>query len=138
MCLAVPRFQTARALVEALKLSPERVEAVLDFLFESGLAEKKDERYTIGAVHLHLGPESPFLQQHHINWRLEALKKMNTQSAGHLHYSATYSLSRNDFEKLRENLLQVIEKNLAVVRPSPEEIVVCQVIDLIPIAADET
>ncbi|MBL7689715.1 MAG: TIGR02147 family protein [Bdellovibrionaceae bacterium] len=138
MCLAVPKFQTARALVEGLGLSPDRVETILEFLLESGLAEKKNERYTIGAVHLHLGPESPFLQQHHINWRLEALKKMNTQSTKHLHYSATYSLSRKDFEKLRENLLQVIEKNLAVVRPSPEEIVVCQVIDLIPLSNDES
>lgn len=138
MCLAVPKFQTTRALVEALKLSPERVEVILDFLIESGLADKKDERYTIGAVHLHLGPESPFLQQHHINWRLEALKKMNTQSGKHLHYSAAYSLSRKDFEKLRENLLQVIEKNLAVIRPSPEEMVVCQIIDLVPLANDET
>lgn len=137
MALAVPRLRTAKALCLALRLTSDRVESILDFLQVSGLAEKNGDRYSVGGVHLHLGPESPFLQQHHSNWRLEAMRRMNSQSTTNLHYSATYSLSKKDFVKLRENLLQVIEKNLSVVRPSPEEIVICQNIDLIPLTDGE-
>lgn len=136
MGLAVPKLQTPSALSEALKLPQDRIESILSFLVSAGLAERKRDRFTIGNMHLHLGPDSPFLQQHHTNWRLEALKKLNAQSSNHLHYSAAYSVSKRDFEKLRENLLQLIEKNLSVVRPSPEEMIVCQVIDLIPLTKD--
>ncbi|MCC7404061.1 MAG: TIGR02147 family protein [Bdellovibrionales bacterium] len=134
MALAVPELSSPGAIAQALKLPQARVDSVLEFLVGLGLAEVKGGRYQIGKVHMHLGTGSPFLHQHHVNWRLEALKRLNTTSNHQLHYSAAFTLSRQDYTKLRENLLQVIEKNLAVVRPSPEQIVVCQMIDLIPLS----
>jgi hypothetical protein len=134
MCLAVPGMRTPSELARALNLTAARVEFILDFLVSAGLAAKKGKEHRVGAIHMHLGSDSPFIQQHHSNWRLEALKRLNVTSPQNLHYSGVVSLSKKDFAQLRENLVQVVQDNLEVVKPSPEEIVAVQMIDLIPIA----
>lgn len=134
MALAVPGLRNAPAIASALGVNVARVEVVLKFLLETGLAKFVAGEYRIGDAHLHLGSDSPFVQQHHTNWRIEMLKRLNGQDSGNLHYSAVYSLSRDDYERLRENLIQTIQNSLAIVRPSPEEIVVCQTLDLVPLS----
>lgn len=134
MALAVPGQRTSQELSAALSLPLRRVENVLEKLLELGMAERNGREFRIGSVHLHLGSDSPFVQQHHTNWRLEGLRRLNVSQTQNLHYSAVYSLSKKDYMKLRENLLQVIQDNLAVVRPSPEEITIAQTIDLYPLS----
>jgi hypothetical protein len=64
------------------------------------------------------------------------MKRLRAAEGTNLHYSAVYSLSHDDYFKLRENLMRVIQENLAVVRPSREEMIVCQTMDLIPLSAN--
>ncbi len=133
MALAVPELRREEDLVRTLNLPRARVAEILRFLVQSGLAQKKGDQYLIGAMHLHLDSDSPFIHQHHSNWRLEALRRLETAEAKNLHYSGVYTLARKDYARLRENLMQVVAANLQLVRPSPEEMVVCQMIDLIPL-----
>jgi len=133
MALAVPTLRTPQALSRAFQMPLSRVETVLQFLVQAGMAQVVRGEWRIGAVQLHLGADSSFVNQHHSNWRLEALKRMDSTHAQHLHYSVVYTLSRDDYQRLRENLLKVIQANLEVIKPSPEEIVVCQTLDLLPL-----
>lgn len=68
-----------------------------------------------------------------MNWRLEAMRRLQVGDPQHLHYSGVFSLAKKDFLQLRENLMRAIQENLNVVKPSPEEVTVCQMIDLIPL-----
>jgi hypothetical protein len=135
MAIAVPGQRTPQELSVALGLPMRRVETVLERLMELGMAERHGREFRVGSVHLHLGSDSPFIQQHQTNWRLENLRRLNVTQPQNLHYSAVFSLSRKDFARLRENLMQVIQDNLAIVRPSPEEITVAQTIDLYPLSS---
>lgn len=133
MALAVPKLRSPQALSRALHLSISRVDSILRILLDAGLVEFIEGEYRIGSVHLHLGQDSPFLHQHHTNWRVESLRRLQPESTSQLHYSGVFSLSQKDYHRLRANLVEVIKKNLDIVKPSEEQIVVSQTIDLIPI-----
>lgn len=131
--LAVPGLNTPQSLAHVFQLPVERVESILKFLVDIGMVEYSSDGYRAIKGHLHLGQDSPFLRAHHTNWRLEVLKRLKAHSSETLHYSTVYSLSRSAYAQLKENLLSVIKENLEVVKPSSEEIVVCQLIDLFPL-----
>lgn len=135
MALSVPQLRTPKILSQSLGLPLARVEKILDFLVQNGLAQVQGREYTIGSTHLHLGSDSAFIHQHHTNWRLECMRRLaNLNQEGQLNYSAVFSISKKDYLRLRENLMRVIQENLAVVKPSEDEMIVCQLIDLIPLS----
>jgi uncharacterized protein (TIGR02147 family) len=102
-------------------LPPDRTREILDFLMGLDLVVEKDGLYTSGPVATHLEKKSPFLPKHHANWRLKAIQTAENLSDQELMYSASVSLSKKDFELLREEFMQVIQRFVEVVRPSPSE-----------------
>ena len=74
-----------------------------------------------GERHFHLDRESPFLRQHHRNWRLQALRALDGYLPKNLHYSAVFSLSEEDAAALKEFLLQHLKSFLETVAASKEE-----------------
>lgn len=135
MALSVPELRTPKNISQSLNVPLERVEKILQFLVENGLAQLNGREYFVGSTHLHLGSDSAFIHQHHANWRLESMRRLaNLNQGGQLNYSAVFSISKNDYLRLRENLMRVIQENLAVVKPSEDEMIVCQIIDLIPLS----
>ena len=131
MAIAVPGNRTAKDISHNFRMPLKRVEEVLQFLISTGMAELINNEYRIGHVHMHLPADSPFIHQHHANWRLEAMRRMDPANTNHIHYSSVMTLSKKDLPRIRENLRKVVEDNLVIVRPSPEEVVVAQMIDLV-------
>lgn len=129
VALSIANLQTAVELAAYFKLDDGVVRQTLEFLVSTGLAIETRGRYTIGPSHVHLPNESPFIKQLHANWRLRALQSMEHRRDEDLHYSVTYSLSREDATKVRAQILDMIEKNMNVVRPSKEEVLFCNSID---------
>jgi uncharacterized protein (TIGR02147 family) len=103
------------------QLSPERVREVLDFLKESGLITEQSGNYKPGIKNTHLSKGSPFTIKHHSNWRVKALEKSEILSDEELMYSVNFSLSRADFKRLREHMVEFIQNFLKTVHASPEE-----------------
>ena len=92
------------------------------FLLENGiLAESPEGKIRIGPVRIHLERDSPLIGRHHSNWRMKAIQALDRPRAKHLHYSGVFSLSQADVEKIRQILLESIEKSEPVLRDSPEE-----------------
>ena len=80
-----------------------------------------DGIFSSGPVATHLEKKSPFLIKHHTNWRLKAIQAAESLSDQELMYSANVSISKKDFTVLREELMQVIQRFVEVVKPSPAE-----------------
>ena len=74
---------------------------------------------------LHLKKVSPNIPKHHTNWRLKAIEDACDPGAEGTHYSTVSSLSEKDFERLRHELTEVIQKYVQIIRDSPEETACC-------------
>lgn len=106
---------------ERFDLEPARAREILDFLTRTQLVLEKDGRFLAGTSSTHLEKRSPFVVKHHTNWRLKAIEAAERLTDEELIYSANFSVSKKDFQRLREDLVQVIQKFLSVVKDSPAE-----------------
>lgn len=127
--LSIPELQTKGALIERLGLPAKTVNEVLDFLVTHGLAIRDGERFKIGPQHLHLPHDSPHIQKHHTNWRLQALNSLDQPKPDDLHYSVVVTLSKADAVKVKERILEMIQDNMKIISDSKEETAFALTID---------
>ncbi|HWU42914.1 MAG TPA: DUF4423 domain-containing protein [Bdellovibrio sp.] len=73
--------KTSDEIQKQFHLSSEVASAILTFLLQVGLCEKKMDRYTIGPQRTHLAFGSPFLKSHLSNWRIKSLESMTDLKA---------------------------------------------------------
>lgn len=118
---SIPSLQTIDALSEHLSLPVPLVKSILKFLVSKGLVEEENDRYSIGKARIHVDRDSPLFVKHHTNWRIEAIKALEKEKEGGLHYSGVISLSYHDVQRIREILLGSIEASEKILVESPEE-----------------
>lgn len=129
IALSIPQLQTVPALVKHFHLEEGIVRETLEFLTSTGLAVSTGNKFAIGPSHIHLSKDSTFVKQLHANWRLHSIHLMEKRRDENLHYSVIYSLSKEDALKVRKQILDLIEQNMEVVKPSKEEVLYCNTID---------
>ena len=110
---------------ERFKISRVKAGEMLKFLVDTGLCREEGDRYVIGAQSTHLEQGSPHLPRHHGNWRLRAIRQSEELAADEIMYTAPVSLSRKDFDLLREEMVGFIKKFLKRVHESPAEEIAC-------------
>jgi uncharacterized protein (TIGR02147 family) len=129
IALTVPELQTREALVQHFQISHERLDVVLDFLVKVGLAETTKTGFVTGLNHIFIDRNSPFIFNHHANWRAQAVESLEKEKIQDLHYSGVFSLSRDDIQKLKDRTLEHIKANLDTVLASKEEEICVYTID---------
>lgn len=108
-------------LCKRFNLPSNRISDVLDFLKEAGLVIEKNGVLKPGTQNTHLAKGTPFLIKHHANWRVKAIEKSESLTDEELMYTVNISLSREDFKKLREEMVEFIQSFLKTVHASPAE-----------------
>lgn len=104
-----------------INIPPAKIRQILDLLVSTQLVLEKDGVFKQGSNSTHLDRNSPFIIKHHTNWRLKAIEAIEKLSEEELMYSANFSISKKDFTKLREEMVQVIQVFLKTVKDSPGE-----------------
>jgi uncharacterized protein (TIGR02147 family) len=112
------------------ELSLERTNEILEFLIRTRLIFENAGKFSMGTQHTHVEKSSPHLSRHHLNWRVQSLKRTESLSEEELQFTGPISLSRNDFDKVREIMVKGINETLKVVKKSPAEDIACLCIDL--------
>ncbi len=113
-----PRFED---ICTRLDISPGKAREILDFLIGLEMIVEKNGTFSSGPVATHLEKKSPHLIKHHTNWRLKAIQYAEQLSDQELMYSANISVSRKDFEIIREEFMAMIQKFVNIVKDSPAE-----------------
>lgn len=132
---SIPALQTQPALIQALGFSTERLAEVLGFLVEVGLVRQNKGRYEITEIDFHLGAGSPFLTQHHVNWRVQAMRSLDKMSPEDLHYSSVISVNSEDVPLIRETMLKAISEIRSIVKQSKNEnSLMSYCLDLFPVS----
>lgn len=116
-----PHISTRHDLSKHLNLPLTVIDTALAFLLSRQLVHQKGGSLEIGKRRIHVDSQSPFAPRHHINWRLKTIEVIDRLNPQDLHYSALIGISRDDAERLREMLLEIIQKSENVVRDSKEE-----------------
>lgn len=106
---------------DRLSLTRQQTQQVLRFLIEVGLVKEKNGKYTEGAASTYLEKTSPYLFQHHVNWRFKALEKFAKMTEQELMYTSNFSISRADFSLLRGQIMQLIQACMANIEKSNAE-----------------
>ncbi|OQW51940.1 MAG: hypothetical protein A4S09_09750 [Proteobacteria bacterium SG_bin7] len=113
--------KTIDEIAEYFDLPRIRVLEVIRFLHETNLCVEQNGHYKMGTQSTHIEKGSPHLLHHYRNWRLLSIQKSETISDEELMYSAAVSLSKKDFEALREEMVSFIKKFLKTAHESPAE-----------------
>jgi uncharacterized protein (TIGR02147 family) len=111
-------------------LGREKVSEMLQFLTEAGLCSQEKSLYKMGAQKTHLAQGSPFLARHYSNWRFKAIQRSENIDKIELMYSAPFSVSKKDFEALREEIMKLIQTLQSTVSETTPEDIACINLDL--------
>jgi uncharacterized protein (TIGR02147 family) len=113
--------KTLDEILERFDLKRNRAREIISFLLSAGLIIDKNGIYHMEGKSTHVEKGSPFLLNHHINWRIKSVDKAERLSAEEMMYTGNFSLSKKDFLKVREELVQSLQRVIDTVKESPAE-----------------
>lgn len=117
--------KTQQEVMSRFGLSPQQVQQVVQFCLDHGLLVQQQNRYSFGAKNTHVGNDSPWVNNHHRNWRNQAIQQMEKRREQDLFYTCPMSLSQEAATEIRALLPEFIQQVLKIVGPSPSEKVMC-------------
>lgn len=122
--------KTIDEICDRFLLERSRGVEILQFLTETNLCVHEGAVYKLNAQKTHLEQGSPFLARHYSNWRVKAIQRSENLEKKELMFTAPFSVSKADFELLREDFLEAIQKLYKRVGDTDPEEVACVNVDL--------
>ena len=117
--------QSIDAVAQRLSLTRAQAAEILQFLKSAQLCAEEDGLFKMRSQHIHLEYGSPYLGRHHANWLVKSLQRVDDLTEEEMIFTSPFSVSKKDFLKIREQLLQVIKATSAVIKDSPAEDIAC-------------
>jgi uncharacterized protein (TIGR02147 family) len=131
LATSLPDTNTVEELSRRLNLPHSRVSSILDFLIEKGLCTIKKDELEIGTQHTLLTADSPFVKNHHVNWRVNSIDKASDLSKKEeVMFTLPMSLSKEAYKEIHKLVLKAIKDTYAIVGPSDDECLAYLGIDL--------
>jgi len=110
------------------KISRVKANEIFEFLVENNLCTKAKGRILIGAQSTFVPQGSP-----HLNWRVKSMARSDNLSDKELMYTAQISISKIDYEKIRDLAVEFIKRVNDIAKPSKAEELVNINLDLFEI-----
>jgi uncharacterized protein (TIGR02147 family) len=121
MGVTIPQLQTIEGLQQFFGLPLKQITQVLNMLINAELIKNDKGLLKIGKSFIHLEKTSPLMQQHHTNWRLKAIDAIALNDQENLHYSGVVSLAKDDYEKFREKMANLLKDMISLAKDSEPE-----------------
>jgi len=132
--LAIPGEGDPNKIAKRLSIDIDATINAIERLIQMGLVERKNGLLSLTNKSIHLQSDSPMNHSYHTNIRNLASRSLQQSRPGmNLHYSAIYSLSKEDAAKLKQQLIDAISKQRSTVVKSEEEVVAVCGIDFFEI-----
>ena len=127
--VSIPELNNISAIANRLGLDRHLAGQVVEFLLRNNLIIKNKKGYDIGPQVTHIGHDSPFVNRHHSNWRMQSLIEMDKSRKDDLFYTGPMALSKKASEKIREAVIDLIEQATKEASASDSETLRCLNID---------
>jgi uncharacterized protein (TIGR02147 family) len=121
MIVTIPKFQTPNSISEALGISLKKTSQILEFLKAHGLITESSGKLISTSKYLFIDKNSPFIIQHHTNWKMQSLQNARKNDSSDLHLSMTVTLSEKDSKLLQRRISEFIEEISETIKVSNEE-----------------
>jgi uncharacterized protein (TIGR02147 family) len=125
---SLPDHQSPAQIAEKIHLSEAEIASVLRDLREMSLIDLSDRKWVHSGKNIHVSVGSFHTTQNHLNWRLKSIEDTNNKKA--VHYTTLFSLSKKDWQEMREKLIAFIEAQRDLIHQSGTEEVYCFCCDL--------
>lgn len=132
--IAINPEPSPELIADELKLPIKTVNQVIEFLISTGLCIETNGYLKIGESQTYLDRDSKLIARHHANWRFKSIEKFDRIATDELVFTNPVAISREDFLKIREELIQMIDRFRKIAEPSPSEEICTLNIDWIRIA----
>lgn len=125
----IPESQTVQAIAEKLGVPVSRVGEILDFLVNEKLCIEDKGRFKMAIKSTHLEAGSPWIYSRQLQWRHNAIHKMDLSRRKDLYYTGPMVLSSQDREWVRERLIQLVHEITERAQASDSQELACLNID---------
>lgn len=126
---SVPHLQTIEELAARFKLDPVRVKEVLSFLHDRGLVIQTNDRWVHSGESFFIPRESVLNNFNQMVRREQGIHSLRSQDKSNIHFGSIFTMSAEQFEALKGEISDSIEKSLKKIGDSPSEEVYSLVID---------
>lgn len=119
---AIPECHLPKKMAERLKLPLSVVQETLKDLEKHRLVEARGGGYFPTSQKVHLDKASSASPVNHLIWRQKVIETLLVQRrSGDLHYSGVHTLSAADYDKIKNLLIDALERARHQIHSSPEE-----------------
>ena len=98
-----------KILLKKFNLDEETLDEYIEFLASRGLIEFERGFFSMGPSSTHISKESPFVKQHHRNWRLKAIESIDKMNNDEIMYTAPMCISYELYEDFSKKVLSLID-----------------------------
>lgn len=127
----VKKGATFDELLREFQLPREKAQKIISFLLNTGLLKQEGNKYFMGTSRTFIGKDSPYISRHHTNWRVRAMEKAQFLTDDELMFSGPITLSEDDFFRLREKMVALVQDISTTINNSPSERMACFNLDFI-------
>lgn len=126
VALELDQFDVSRV-AKRLGVDAKLAKRSVEILIDAGLVQSKDGKLSYAGGNLVVPPQSPFEEMHVSNWTQRAALdvRRREQALESLHKCWLFTLSQQDYARLREMLLEFIQTTATITRSSkiPTELI---------------
>ncbi len=120
-------------LAQELGISREQSAHIIDFLVKRSLLNPQTQGgYALGSRQTHVPMDSPWVVQHHRNWRLKTIERLERSpriEEPELVFTSPLTIAAADMGKVRALILQFIEELKTIVSETEPDTLACLNID---------
>jgi uncharacterized protein (TIGR02147 family) len=114
-----------------MQINRTELQKVLNFLSQIEFIQFKGQVYYEGVRNTVLSNTSPYLRQHHTNWRLKALTKLGKKTSDEIIFTSNFSISKSDFLAIKKEIISLAKSVQDRIENSPAEDIAHLNIDLL-------
>lgn len=130
MFCSVGNGKSFQDILSRFPIAPKELTAMVGFMTDKGLLTREGNHYQLGSQRTLSQKGSPQFVMHSKNWRLQAVQRCERLNEGDIFITSPMSMSKEDYEKLRNDLIELLKKISLQVADSPAEEIVCLNLDL--------
>lgn len=125
----IPGNESADKIADHLGLPIHVVQKVMSFLMQNRLVVEENGKLKIGPQRTHIEASSPFVNRHHINWRLKGIEHMDNLNNNELFYTSPMTISEKSMKEIKKMLLNFVVEMSKEVKEAKDEKIACLNID---------
>jgi uncharacterized protein (TIGR02147 family) len=127
--VSLPEVKDIKDICNNLGLDLSRVKQVVDFLLQAKIIKSEMDRLQTVGRRLHIDSKSKHTPMYHMSWRAKAMEVIATNNSNNLHFSSVYSLAKEDIDRIRDVLLNSLNRSEEIVKGSAQNTLVSLNID---------